>query len=202
MILSRLEPLFAACVLAAILAFAATSASQDHTAWTIETVAGNGQPGELPYGALPALEVPVDQPFGVECGPDGALYITSVGQHRILRVDTKIGELFSVAGSGKSGYSGDGGPATEAQLNEPYEVRFDATGHYMYFVEMKNHLIRRVDLHTGVISTVAGIPRRVLPATTGPPAKPASASRTASHSTIVAISTWPTSATIVSAPLT
>jgi DNA-binding beta-propeller fold protein YncE len=44
-------------------------------------------------------------------------------------------------------------------LNEPYEVRFDAGGHYMVFVEMKNHLVRRVDLHTGVISTVAGDPK-------------------------------------------
>jgi DNA-binding beta-propeller fold protein YncE len=44
-------------------------------------------------------------------------------------------------------------------LNEPYEARFDAGGHYMYFVEMKNHLVRRVDLHTGTIATVAGNPQ-------------------------------------------
>lgn len=124
--------------------------------WTIETVAGNGQAGDLPFGASHAVESPVDQPFGVEHGPDGGLYITSIGQHRVLRFDPKIGELASVAGSGTSGYAGDGGPATEALLNEPYEVRFDSTGHYMYFVEMKNHLVRRVDLHTGIISTLAG----------------------------------------------
>jgi hypothetical protein len=168
MMLSRLNPVFAACLLAGTLVIASTSRAQVPATWTIETVAGSGQSGELPYGALPALEVPVDQPFGVECGPDGALYITSVGQHRILRVDTKIGELFSVAGTGKSGYSGDGGPATEAALNEPYEVRFDSTGHYMYFVEMKNHLVRRVDLHTGVISTVAGAPQEGFAGDDGP----------------------------------
>jgi sugar lactone lactonase YvrE len=130
--------------------------AEEQTSWTIETVAGNGQRGDLPMPAGAALQLPVDQPFGVETGPDGALYITSIGQHRVLRVDTRTGELTSVAGSGRAGFDGDGGPATEALLNEPYEVRFDSTGHYMYFVEMKNHLIRRVDLHTGVISTIAG----------------------------------------------
>jgi streptogramin lyase len=125
----------------------------------IETVAGTGQPGDLPAASGAALRMPVDQPFGVECGPDGALYLTSVGAHRVLRLDLKTRELTSVAGSGKAGYAGDGGPATEALLNEPYEVRFDGAGHYMYFVEMKNHLIRRVDLHTGTISTVAGDPQ-------------------------------------------
>jgi len=122
----------------------------------IETVAGTGQPGDIPPGGGNALKVPVDLPFGVECGPDGALYITAIGHHRVLRLDRQSGELTSVAGSGKKGYAGDGRPATEALLNEPYEVRFDADGHYMYFVEMMNHLVRRVDLHTGLISTVAG----------------------------------------------
>lgn len=125
----------------------------------IETVAGTGQPGDFARASGAALCVPVDQPFGVESGPDGALYITSVGAHRVLRLDPKTRKLTSVAGSGRGGYGGDGGPATEALLNEPYEVRFDADGRWMYFVEMKNHLIRRVDLRTGTISTVAGNPK-------------------------------------------
>ncbi len=83
------------------------------------------------------------------------VYITSVGQHRVLRLDRASGRLSCVAGNGTQGYSGDGGPATDAQLNEPYEVRFDVHGN-MYFVEMQNHLVRRVDAKTGNISTVAG----------------------------------------------
>lgn len=126
--------------------------------WNIETIAGNGAAGDLPEGESHPLKVPVDFPFGVESGPDGAIYITAIGQHRVLRLDRHKGQLTSVAGSGRVGHAGDGGPATEALLNEPYEVRFDASGHYMYFVEMKNHLVRRVDLHTGLISTIAGSP--------------------------------------------
>ncbi len=120
----------------------------------IVTVAGNGAAANT-GDAGAALKVGVGQPFGVEVGPDGALYICEVQNHRVLRLDRKTSQVTTVAGNGKQGYSGDGGPATAAQLNEPYEVRFDAAGN-MFFVEMKNHLIRRVDAKTGVITTVAG----------------------------------------------
>ncbi len=120
----------------------------------ITTVAGTGKP-EINTHAGPALEVNIGDPFGVEIGPDEALYVTEVRNHRIWRVDRKTGQAEVVVGCGEKGYSGDGGPAREARLNEPYEVRFDADGN-MYFVEMQNHLVRRVDARTGVISTVAG----------------------------------------------
>jgi streptogramin lyase len=121
---------------------------------TIDTVAGTGKP-EKSGDAGAALKTNVGDPFGVEIGPDGALYVCEVRNHRVLRLDLKTGELTTVAGSGVKGYAGDGGPATKAQLNEPYEVRFDKAGN-MLFVEMQNHLVRRVDRKTGVISTVAG----------------------------------------------
>jgi streptogramin lyase len=120
----------------------------------IETIAGTGR--EADGGAEgPALKTNVGNPFGVEIGPDGALYITEVSNHRVRRLDQKSGRLTTVAGCGRKGYAGDGGPATEALLNEPYEVRFDADGH-MYFVEMQNHVVRRVDAKTKRISTIAG----------------------------------------------
>jgi hypothetical protein len=133
----------------------ATPASAE---WTIETIAGNGNPGAFPRYDAVALDVPIDLPFGVQLGPDGKIYITSVGQHRVLRLDPASGKISNVAGSGIKGYAGDGGAATRALLNEPYEVRFDSGGN-MYFVEMKNQLIRRVDAANGTISTVAGSPR-------------------------------------------
>ena len=123
--------------------------------YRIETIAGNGQPGDTPEKGGIARDVPVDNPFGVEQGPDAALYVTTVGSHRVLRLDPKTGKITSVAGSGGRGYSGDAGPATKATLNQPYEVRFDSRGN-MLIVEMQNHLIRRVDAQSGVITTVAG----------------------------------------------
>lgn len=123
-------------------------------AQTISTIAGTGKPENNGDQGL-ATEINVGDPFGVEIGPDGALYITEVRNHRVRRLDLKTKKLTTVAGVGEIGYAGDGGPATKAKLNEPYEVRFDRAGN-MIFVEMKNHLIRRVDAKTGTISTLAG----------------------------------------------
>ena len=120
----------------------------------IATVAGTGKP-ENNGDAGSALSINVGDPFGVEVGPDGALYITEVRNHRVRRLDLQKGTLSTVAGCGQKGYSGDGGPAIEAKLNEPYEIRFDDQGN-MYFVEMQNHLVRRVDAKTGTIATIAG----------------------------------------------
>jgi sugar lactone lactonase YvrE len=120
----------------------------------IDTVAGTGQPD--PNGDQgDALKVNIGDPFGVEIGPDGSLYVTEVRNHRVWRIDRNSGHAQVAAGCSEKGYSGDGGPAIEARLNEPYEIRFDAQGNW-YFVEMQNHTIRRVDARTGVISTVAG----------------------------------------------
>jgi sugar lactone lactonase YvrE len=118
------------------------------------TVAGTGLPGFSGDGGL-AAQAEINNPYGLAIGPDGALYFCEIGNHRVRRVDLKTKLISTVAGSGKKGYSGDGGPALIADLNEPYEVRFDSAGN-MYFAEMQNHVVRRVDARTQVISTVAG----------------------------------------------
>jgi DNA-binding beta-propeller fold protein YncE len=126
----------------------------DEARGRITTIAGTGR-AEGGAARGPALKTNIGEPFGVEIGPDGALYVTEVGNHRVRRLDLKSGELTTIAGCGKKGYSGDGGPATQAELNEPYEVRFDKAGN-MYFVEMQNHIVRVVDAKTKTIRTLAG----------------------------------------------
>lgn len=142
--------LFSCCVLL----FAGPIANGEPT---VETVAGTGSPGDNGREG-PADQIRIDQPFGVEFGPDGALYICEVGQHRIRRLNLTSKRLSTVAGSGRRGYQGDGGPAVEADLNEPYEVRFDRRGN-LIFVEMRNCVVRRLDRATGRISTLAGTGR-------------------------------------------
>ena len=113
----------------------------------------------------------VRNPYGLIIGPDQALYICEIDRHVVSRLDLKTKQLTIVAGTpGKSGYAGDGGPATQALLFEPYEVRFDKSGN-LFFVEMKNHLVRRVDKKTRVITTVAGTGQPGFGGDGGPAAK-------------------------------
>src|SRR5881394_865767 len=119
----------------------------------IATFAGTGLAGYAGDNA-PAEKAQLNNPYSITRGPDGGLYICDMENHRIRKV-SRDGNITTVAGTGKRGYSGDGGPALQAELNEPYEVRFDKAGN-MFFVEMRNHIVRRVDGRTKLISTVAG----------------------------------------------
>jgi len=121
--------------------------------WRVVTLAGNGTTGFTGDGG-PARSAGVSGPFGVVGDHAGGLYVCEIGNHVVRRIDLETGRISTVAGSGRQGYAGDGGPATAALCNEPYEVRF--AGGMMYFVEMQNHLVRQVDLSRGVISTIAG----------------------------------------------
>lgn len=121
----------------------------------VVTIAGNGR-DEYSGDGGPALRAGLGQPFGVEIGPDGALYIAEYSNHIIRRMDLKTQTVTTVAGSGRqAGFAGDGGPAVRARMNQPHELRFDDQGR-MYISDMLSHAIRRVDLSTGTMETVAG----------------------------------------------
>jgi len=120
----------------------------------VATIAGTGVAGFSGDGG-PGVSAQVNNPYGLVVGPDGALYVCEIDNHLIRRLDLRTGRISTVAGNARMGYSGDGGPATEASLNQPYEIRFDRAGN-MFFVEMRNHVVRRVDRKTQIITTVAG----------------------------------------------
>jgi streptogramin lyase len=119
----------------------------------ISNFAGTGVKGFSGDGG-PANEAQLNDPTGISRGPDGALYICDAGNHRIRKV-TPDGRIETIAGTGERGWSGDGGPATAAKLNEPYEVRVDAAGN-VFWVERLSHTVRERDARTGVITTIAG----------------------------------------------
>ena len=135
----------------------------------VETVAGTGQSGATGDGG-PAVQARVGNPYGLTLGPDGALYVCEIDTDRVRRIDMDSGEITTIAGTGQAGYSGDGGPARDAALSDPYEVRFDDQGN-MYFVEMLNAVVRRVDADTGRISTIAGTGERGFSGDGGPAVK-------------------------------
>jgi DNA-binding beta-propeller fold protein YncE len=128
---------------------------QSPAAPTISTLAGTGAPGFAGDNG-PADKAQLDQPFGLTRGPDGALYLCDSMNHVVRRIDPNTNIITTVAGTPRTkGYKGDGGPATAALLNEPYEVRFDDAAN-LFIVERMNHCVRRVDTRTGLISTLAG----------------------------------------------
>ena len=120
----------------------------------VSTILGTGEAGFSGDGGL-AIEAKIRGPFGVVRAPDGCLYVCATYNRCMRKIDAKGGVTTVVGMGGEKGYSGDGRLATAALLNEPYEVRFDQQGN-MYFVEMMNHVIRKVDVKSGKISTIAG----------------------------------------------
>jgi len=97
----------------------------------------------------------VNNPYGLVIGPDRMLYFCDLDNQRIRRLDLKTHLTATVAGNGQQAYSGDGGLATAAALNMPHEIQFDSAAN-LYIVERDNHVVRKIDARTGVISTFAG----------------------------------------------
>src|SRR4029077_12361563 len=122
--------------------------------WIITTAVGTGERGFGGDGG-PAARAQLNGPFDVGFDAGGNLYFSDTFNHRIRRVDRHTGTIATIAGSGEAGYSGDGGPAAQARLNEPYGIAVDKAGN-VYAADRHNHGVRRIDSASGVITTLAG----------------------------------------------
>ena len=100
-----------------------------------------------------------NNPFHTVIGPGGFLYFSDYGTNRVLKYDFRTKQTSVVAGTGMKGHSGDGGPATRARIAAPHEVRFDSKGN-LYIDERDNHTVRKVDMKSGMITTIAGTPQK------------------------------------------
>jgi len=112
----------------------------------VSTIIGTGSPG---YS-----DREVNNPYGIVVR-GRSLYFCDLDNQRIRALDLRTKKTRTIAGSGDRAYRGDGGPATAAALNMPHELQFDGAGH-LFFVERDNHVVRRVDARSGIISTIAG----------------------------------------------
>ena len=120
----------------------------------IQTVAGNGTAGFSGDGG-PATSASLLSPFGVFVDVSGNIFIADSGNSSIREVVAATGNIQTVAGNGTPGFSGDGGPALQAELNLPTGVYVDAKGN-IFLADSNNHRIREVVAATGNIQTVAG----------------------------------------------
>jgi len=126
----------------------------DHLSGKISTIAGNGSPcylGDNGPATAACLWSP-GQPF---VDSSGNIFVSEYDNSVIRKISATTGIITTVAGTGVQGYSGDGGPATSAKLNQPYGIYIDK-GQNIFVAEWGNGVIRRIDGATGIITTVAG----------------------------------------------
>ncbi|MCS6817687.1 MAG: hypothetical protein NZ746_09955 [Blastocatellia bacterium] len=130
----------------------------------IETIAGTGLSG---YNGdeRPAIEARLNFPRGLAVDAEGNLYIADTFNHRVRKI-TPDGVITTVAGTGRAGFSGDGGLATRAELRLPLAVAVDAEGR-LYIADAGNNRVRRVELD-GTITTIVGTGKRGFGGDDGP----------------------------------
>ena len=96
---------------------------------------------------------------------DGTIYVADTFQNRIVRLDPKTHAVTAFAGTGETGFAGDGGPATQAKFNSPFCCSLSPDGKSMVIADLGNARVRRIDLATQKIETIAGNGKRGIPET-------------------------------------
>ena len=112
-------------------------------------LAGTGEEGLAGDGG-PAAKARFKGPHHLALGPDGALYVADTWNNCVRKIDLRTGVITRVAGTGEKGFSGDGGPAAEAQFGGIYAIAFRGT--VLYVCDLDNRRIRAVDLKTGIVT--------------------------------------------------
>lgn len=130
----------------------------DTKSGVISTYAGTGGRGPTPDDA-PLEGTPLNGPRSIDTDPDGNIYLVLREGNAVFRIDTRARRLARIAGTGETGFSGDGGPPLAATFNGPKGIAY-APDRSLYIVDTENHAIRRVDLALGTISTVIGTGQR------------------------------------------
>lgn len=103
---------------------------------------------------VPATEAKLVTPFGIDFDRTGNAFLVELNGNRVLKIDAR-GRLTTLAGSGKKGFGGDGGPAGSADLNGPHNLAVAPNGD-VYVADTWNNRVRKIDAKTGVITTFAG----------------------------------------------
>lgn len=120
----------------------------------ITTIAGTGKNG---YNGdnIDARSAQLNAPMSVAVDQQGNIYIADDGNYRVRKINANNGKITTVAGTGLHGYAGDGGPAANAQLGDPWHISVDGDNN-LFITDYSNNCIRKVNALNGVITTVAG----------------------------------------------
>ncbi|MDP1931310.1 MAG: hypothetical protein Q8L60_07635 [Gammaproteobacteria bacterium] len=127
----------------------------DMTSGTISTLSGTGEREQTPDSA-PLAGTHLRGPRSIDTDNDGNAYLVLREGNAVFKLDLRAQRLQRIAGTGQSGYAGDGGPAIDCTFNGPKGIAYSAEDHSLYIVDTENHVIRRMDLTSGIITTVLG----------------------------------------------
>ena len=128
----------------------------------VTTIAGTGQKGSGGDGG-PAASAEFNGPHSLAVTKEGDIFVADTWNNRVRKIDARSGRITSVAGTGRKGFSGDGGPADRADFGGIYCIALDEAARTLDLADLDNRRIRRVDLATGVVSTVAGNGKKGVP---------------------------------------
>ncbi len=121
----------------------------------LEHLAGTGGKGYSGDGG-PALEATFDAIHNLAVTPEGDIFLSDHVNHVVRRIDFKSGKISTFAGTGKAGFSGDGGPADQAQFNVVMCVTFSPDGSQMIIADLGSRRVRSIDMSSGIVTTLAG----------------------------------------------
>jgi DNA-binding beta-propeller fold protein YncE len=124
-------------------------------AGVVTTVAGTGEKGAAGDGG-PGAKSSFNGMHSLAVGPDGLIYLCDTFNNRVRRFDPKTGTMSAYAGTGVKGFAGDGGPAAAAQFGAVYSAAFDPAGMVLVLADLDNRRARKIDVASGVVTTVAG----------------------------------------------
>ncbi len=125
--------------------------------------AGNGKAGFSGDGG-PAGAASLNEPHGVVIARSQQLFVADTHNNRVRKIDLASGTISTVAGNGEAGYSGDGGPATQASFKGIFAIDLAPRGDKLYIADLSNRRVRMVDLRSGIVTTIAGNGERGVPA--------------------------------------
>jgi len=128
----------------------------------LTTIGGTGAKGNDGDGG-PALAAQFNGMHNLAVAPTGEIYLADTWNNRIRKIDPKTGMISAVAGTGKKGYAGDGGPAVDAQFGGIFCATLDPAGEKLYLADLDNRRIRAVDLKSGRVTLVAGNGEKGIP---------------------------------------
>lgn len=135
---------------------------------TVHHVAGTGKRGADGDGGDPKTAT-FNGIHNLAILPDGTLFLSDAFNQRVRRISANRSVVDTYAGDGRKGFGGDGGPAAKASLGTPMQVALDAKNEWLYIADLPNYRIRRVNVKSGIIETIAGNGKKGVP-TDGQPA--------------------------------